>query len=136
MQKNLLLTLFLLFTLIGKAQESQDADQQKTVPGWFKISILYPNGEGKHFDMEYYSKKHMPMVATLFGEKLKDYAIDNGISGRTPNDTVPYLAIGYFYFEKLSYYGEAFGPNAEKILEDIPNYTNIQPVVQISQVVK
>ncbi len=136
MKKNLFLTLFLLFALLCNAQESQDADKQNVMPGWYKISILYPNEEGKHFDMDYYSTKHMPMVAALFGDKLKDYAIDKGLFGRTPNDAVTYLAIGYFYFEQLSDYTEAFGPNAEKIRGDIPNYTNIQPIVQISQVVK
>jgi len=29
---------------------------------------------------------------------------------------------------------KSFGPNAGEILGDIPNYTNIQPIVQISEV--
>ena len=47
-----------------------------------------------------------------------------------------YLAIGYLYFDKLSDYQESFAPHAEKIVNDIPNYTNIQPVVQISEVLQ
>ena len=85
--------------------------------------------------MDYYSQKHMPMVAGLFGESLKKYAIDKGMAGRTPDEPMPYLAVGYFYFNSLADYQNAFGPNAEKILSDIPNYTNIQPVVQISEVI-
>jgi hypothetical protein len=27
-----------------------------------KVSVLYPNSEGKKFDMGYYCSKHMPMV--------------------------------------------------------------------------
>lgn len=84
--------------------------------------------------MSYYAEKHMPMVASLFGEVLKKYAIDRGIAGRTPDDSIPYQAIGYFYFDQLSDYEKAFGPNAETILRDIPNYTDIQPIVQISEV--
>ena len=99
-----------------------------------KVAILYPNGDGKTFDMDYYSNTHMPMVASLFGDSLKLFAIDKGIAGRTPDEPTPYLAIGYFYFDKLSAYRNSFGPNAEKIINDIPNYTNIQPVVQISEV--
>ena len=76
------------------------------------------------------------MVARLFGDKLKNYGIEKGLSGRTPEDEVTYLAIGYFYFEQLSDYKEAFEPNAEKIREDIPKYTNVQPLVQVSQVIK
>jgi len=35
-----------------------------------------------------------------------------------------------------SAYQEVFDPNAEKIISDIPNYTNSQPIVQISEVFK
>ncbi|WP_461443235.1 EthD family reductase [Maribacter sp.] len=136
MKRRFILILFVLFALVSKAQETQNIGSQNGLPGWYKISILYPNGKGKQFDMDYYSKRHMPMVAALFGDKLKGYSIDKGISGRTPNDAVTYLAMGYFYFEQLSDYKEAFGPNVEKIRSDIPNYTNIQPIVQISKIVK
>lgn len=104
--------------------------------GMTKIAIMYPSGEGHTFDMAYYATKHMPMVADLFGEPLRYWSIDKGISGRTPEEPMTYAAIGYFYFDSIQAYGEAFGPNAEKILGDIPNYTNIQPVIQISEVIK
>ncbi|GMN09521.1 EthD family reductase [Croceitalea sp. MTPC9] len=102
--------------------------------GMVKVTILYPNSEGKTFDMDYYSNKHMPMLSDLMGSSLKFLKIDKGIAGRTPNEPIPYLAIGYLYFDKLSDYENSFGPNAEKIVGDIPNYTNIQPIVQISEV--
>ena len=108
----------------------------KAKKGMVKVTILYPNDEGKTFDMDYYSNKHMPMVASLLGDSLKLLEIDKGISGRTPDEPIPYLAIGYLYFDQLSAYQNSFGPNAEKIVGDIPNYTNIQPVVQISEVLK
>ncbi len=101
-----------------------------------KVTILYPNGNGKTFDMDYYSKKHMPMVADLLGDSLKHMNIDRGISGRTPDEPIPYLAIGYLYFDKLSAYQNSFGPNADEIVGDIPNFTNIQPIVQISEVLQ
>ncbi|MEM9001748.1 MAG: EthD family reductase [Bacteroidota bacterium] len=124
------IVLFCSFQLIPSS------DTSKVEKGMVKVAILYPNGEGKTFDMDYYANKHMPMVANLFGDALKLLAIDKGISGRTPDEPMPYLAVGYFYFEKLSDYENSFGPNAEKILSDIPNYTNIQPVVQISEVIQ
>lgn len=116
-------------------QRNTSADA-KTKKGMIKVTILYPNGEGKTFDMDYYSKKHMPMLKTLMGDSLKLLEIDKGISGRTPDEPIPYLAIGYLYFDKLSAYQNSFGPNAEKIVGDIPNYTNIQPIVQISEVLQ
>ncbi len=110
-------------------------DTPKTEKGLVKVAILYPSGDGKTFDMDYYTDKHMPMVADLFGDPLKRYAIDKGVAGRTPEEPLPYVAVGYFYFDTLTDYQNAFSANAEKILSDIPNYTNIQPVVQISEVV-
>lgn len=101
-----------------------------------KVTILYPNEEGKTFDMDYYANKHMPMVAELLGDALKDLEIDKGIGGRTPDEPVPYLAIGYLYFDSLSEYQNAFGPHAAQITGDIPNYTNSQPLIQISEVLQ
>jgi uncharacterized protein (TIGR02118 family) len=100
----------------------------------FKVAILYPNGEGKTFDMDYYENKHMPMVAGFLGKNLKFYEIDKGIAGRTPNDKVPYLAVGYFYVKDVAEYNKAIGPNREAIISDFKNYTNIQPIIQISEV--
>ena len=102
--------------------------------GMFKVAILYPNGEGKTFDMDYYEQKHMPMVAGFLGKNLKFYEIDKGIAGRTPDEEVPFLAIGYFYVYDVAEYNKAIGQNIETIVGDFQNYTNIQPVVQISEI--
>jgi len=102
----------------------------------FKVTILYPNGEGKTFDMDYYESKHMPMVAGFLGKILQFYEVDKGISGRTPNDKVPYLAIGYFYVKDVAEYNKAIGEHRDAVISDFKNYTNIQPVIQISEVRK
>ena len=122
--------------LLSGFQQSTPKDASNEKKGMIKVTILYPNGDGKTFDMDYYSKKHMPMVADVLGDSLKLLAIDKGIGGRTPDEPVPYLAIGYLYFDTLSAYHNSFGPNAEKIVSDIPNYTNIEPVVLISEVIQ
>ena len=117
-------------------QHATATKNEEIKKGMIKVTILYPNGEGKKFDMDYYSTKHMPMIATLLGDSLKLFGIDKGIAGRTPADPIPYLAIGYLYFDNLSAFQNSFRPHAEKIRNDIPNYTNIQPVVQISEVLR
>lgn len=100
----------------------------------FKVAILYPNGEGKTFDMDYYESKHMPMVAGFLGKNLQFYEIDKGIAGRTPNDKVPYLAVGFFYVKDVAEYNKTVAKNIDTIVNDFKNYTNIQPVIQISEV--
>ena len=100
----------------------------------FKVVILYPNGEGKTFNMDYYETKHMPMVAGFLGGNLKYYEIDKGISGKMPNDIVPYLAIGCFYIKDVAEYNKAIGQNRDAIINDFKNYTNILPIIQINEV--
>lgn len=76
----------------------------------------------------------MPMVAGFLGDNLKFYEIDEGIAGRTSNDKVPYLAVGYFYVKDVSEYNKAIGQNREAVIGDIKNYTNIRPIIQISEI--
>lgn len=128
--------LVLIVALLFGFHQKTPAENSQIKKGMIKVTILYPNGEGKKFDMDYYSSKHMPMVASLLGDSLKLFGIDKGIGGRTSTDTIPYLAIGYLYFDRLSAFQKSFGPHAEKIRGDIPNYTDIQPVVQISEVLR
>ena len=110
--------------------------QPKHIPetGMFKVSILYPNGPGKTFDLNYYEKIHMPMVAGFLGKNLKFYEIDKGVAGRAPNEEIPFLVIGYFYCYDPVEYNKAIAQNIDTILNDIKKYTNIQPVVQISEI--
>ena len=128
--------LLLLVGLLFGFQQKTSTDHSEVKKGMIKVTILYPNGEGKKFDMDYYSTKHMPMIATLLGDSLKLFEIDKGIAGRTPNDPIPYLAIGYLYFDRLSAFQNSFKSHAEKIRGDVANYTNIQPILQISEVVR
>ncbi len=121
-----------LMTLIGCKTAQLGNPPIQT--GMFKVTILYPNGEGSTFDMDYYEAKHMPMVASFLGDNLKFYEIDKGISGRTPNDKPPYAAVGYFYIDNIADYGKAIAENRDAVVNDFKNYTNIQPVVQISEI--
>jgi uncharacterized protein (TIGR02118 family) len=125
--------LVILGLLLG-CEQNKPADGTKIKKGMIKVAIFYPNGEGKTFDMDYYSTKHMPMAASLFGESLKAMSIDKGLASGTPDTPVPYLAIGYFFFDTMASFQSAMGPNSPKLRADVPNYTNIQPVIQVSEV--
>ena len=136
MKTNILLSIFATILLFTNCQIKTETTTTNIKKGMIKVTLLYPNGDGKTFDMDYYKNTHMPMVARLLGDSLKMLAIDKGLAGRTPDDAIPNLAVGYLYFDKLSAYQNSFGPNAEQIVNDIPNYTNIQPIVQVSEVVQ
>ncbi len=126
--------LILVFTGLISCKTSQVKNSPIPAEGMFKVEVLYPNGDGKTFDMEYYEKKQMPMVAGFLGKNLRFYEIDKGIAGRTPDDKPPFLAIGYFYITDVAEYGKAIAQNIDAIINDFKNYTNVQPVVQINEI--
>jgi uncharacterized protein (TIGR02118 family) len=42
--------------------------------------------------------------------------------------------MGHLYFDSVADFQSAFGPHAKTIMADIPNYTDIQPTIQVSEV--
>jgi uncharacterized protein (TIGR02118 family) len=97
-----------------------------------KVSVLYPNEEGKKFDMIYYCDKHIPMCQEKLG--CLQVAVEQGLAGGTPGTPAPYIAMGHLYFDSLEALQAAFEQHAAEIMADIPNYTEIAPVMQISEV--
>ena len=102
--------------------------------GMIKLSVLYPNGEGKTFDMDYYLNKHIPLVSRVLGTSLKGATVEKGLGGGSPGSKAPYFAMGNLYFDTMESFQNSFGANAETLVGDIPNFTNGEPVVQISEV--
>jgi uncharacterized protein (TIGR02118 family) len=99
-----------------------------------KVSVFYPNNEGSKFDMHYYCNSHIPMVRQKLGPACKGAAVEQGVAGPTPGSRPAFVAMGHIYFESVEAFQTAFGPHAEAIMADIPNYTDIQPTIQISEV--
>lgn len=99
-----------------------------------KVTVFYPNNSGTTFDMPYYTTRHLPMVQKKCGPACKSIAADLGVAGGEPGSKPAYIAVGYLTFESAEAFQKSFGPHAREILADIPNYTNAQPVIQISEI--
>ena len=128
---------FLLLLLLMGLFNCKPAQPKQTLTseiGLFKVVILYPSGDDKTFDMDYYEKKHMPMVAGFLGKNLRYYEIDKGIAGRTTNDKPPFVTIGYFFINDIAAYNQSIAQNRDTIVNDLKKYTNIQPIIQFSQI--
>lgn len=133
------LLLVTCFTAFGQEKQSRKAKKQTSdvvEKGLIKVSVMYPFAEGKTFDMEYYETKHMPMVASFLGSNLVKYTIEKGLASGIPNQPLPYIAIGTFYVKSLSDYQASIGPNRDAIRADFANYTNIAPIILVSEVVR
>jgi uncharacterized protein (TIGR02118 family) len=141
MKVRLIISTLLLVTSAAAFGQEKQPDPKKHHPdvaekGLVKVSIMYPFAEGNTFNMEYYEMKHMPMVAAFLGSNLVKYTIEKGLASGIPNQPLPYMAIGTFYVKNLKEYQTAIGPNRDAIRADFPNYTNVAPVIFISEVVK
>ena len=120
---------------LPKSHTSRDSLKQRIMKkGMVKVSVLYPNGEGKKFDMDYYCNQHVALVGELLGDAVKGATVEKGLGGGDPDSPATYAAMGNLYFDSMDSFQNSFGPNAEKIMGDLPNFTNIEPVVQISEV--
>ena len=127
--------LFITLGLMFGCQQKKSDNSAKIYKGMIHTATLYPNGEGKTFDMDYYLNKHIPLLKSLVGDSVKFISIDKGLSDNSAESPVPYLAIGHMYFESMSAVQNSMTPAViEKLMADTPNYTNIQAIVQISVV--
>ena len=100
----------------------------------FKASVMYPNEEGVKFDVDYYRTTHMELVH----KHLKPFGlikseVNKGVSGGG-DQPAPYICIGNLYFENLDGYDKGMAEAGPVLRGDIPNFTNVTPVRQISEV--
>ncbi len=99
-----------------------------------KVSVMYPQTAGARFDHDYYRSTHMALLRELVGASCRSIAIDKGLSGggKAP---APYAAMCHLEFDSIESFQTSFGPHAKALMADTPNYTDIVPVMQISDVV-
>jgi uncharacterized protein (TIGR02118 family) len=135
MKSRISLLIIVLILAFG-CQQNKSNNNPLNKKGMIKVTVLYPNGEGKTFDMDYYAKTHMPLMQKLFGSAMKGYSFDKGIASGAPDTPLPFLTIGYLYFDNIAGFQEGMKAHLDEIRADIPKYTNITPITQISEVIE
>ena len=100
-----------------------------------KVSVMYPNSPGVQFDHVYYRDKHLPLIKSRMGDGLKYYTIDKGLAGATPDTAASFVGMCHLICDSVAAYQASFGPHARELTADIANFTNVTPIVQISDMV-
>ena len=101
-----------------------------------RLKVLFPNKPGSKFNWEYYKSTHHPLVEEkLKGNGLLKFEIDKGIGTADPGKPAPYTMIANLSFNTLDEVQAALKMHSESIMADIPNFTDLQPEIQISEVV-
>lgn len=100
-----------------------------------KLSVMYPYSPEARFDHAYYRERHMPMLKELMGEHCRYYTIDKGVSSVAPGSMPAFIAMCHVYSDSLESLMAGLAPHAAALAADIPNFTNVNPVRQVSEVV-
>ncbi|HLF03680.1 MAG TPA: EthD family reductase [Dehalococcoidia bacterium] len=101
-----------------------------------RVSVLYPNQPGKKFDWTYYTGKHIPLLKQRLSSKgLVRVELDKGISAPDPKAPPEFIAAEYLTFNTVDEVHEGFKAVGREVMGDIKNYTDVQPRIQISEVV-
>jgi uncharacterized protein (TIGR02118 family) len=102
-----------------------------------RVTVLYPNKPGGKFDFDYYLNKHMKLVHDKFGPMgLVKTEVEKGLAGGAPGaPPQPYVALGHMMFNSLGDFLKANEAHGKDLGADVPNFTNIEPQFQISEIV-
>jgi uncharacterized protein (TIGR02118 family) len=99
-----------------------------------RVSILYPNTEGSRFDFDYYLNTHMPMTEKLLAPNMRGMVVEQGVAGTTPGSKPAYSAMCHLLFDSVDAFLEVFMPHMATLTGDIPNYTDVEAVIQFNEV--
>ena len=98
------------------------------------LCVLYPYVDGARFDADYYVDKHMPLVRARLGSALKEFRAVRGLSGGEPGSAPTYQFMAMLTFESAEAMGAGLGRHGAELFADVPNFTDIQPIVQVSEI--
>ncbi len=99
-----------------------------------KVSVMYPSAPDAKFDHAYYRDKHMPLLKERMGDYCTHYTIDKGIAG-AGGAAAPFICMGHIFSDSIEAFQAGFGPHAQELAADVVNYTDVKPMMLISEVV-
>ena len=78
----------------------------------------------------------MPLSIKLLSAQsgFKGVSVEHGIGGAVPGSEPAYVAMCHFHFDSIENFLDAFLPNAQVLQGDMPNYTDIEPIIQFNEV--
>lgn len=100
-----------------------------------RLQAFYPNTEDGFFDHDYYVNKHAPVVHELLDPLgLVSFEVSRG-SESMNGDEAPYTCVVTCTFESREAMDNGFsGERKDRLLNDIPNFTDVEPIIQVSEV--
>jgi uncharacterized protein (TIGR02118 family) len=100
-----------------------------------RLTVMYPDAEDAYFDMDYYLNKHIAMVKEVCGDAVKECSVEQGLGGLGPGAPAPYRVIARICLDSVEDLEKYVAPHDPEFIADVPNFTNIIPIIQINEVV-
>ena len=97
-----------------------------------RVNVMYPKQDDGNFDYDYYLNTHMPLVGERWADGLRGMEVYRGLSG-AGGAAETYVTIANLKFDNVEAFQQALEAHAQEIMGDIPNFTNINPVIQIEE---
>jgi uncharacterized protein (TIGR02118 family) len=98
------------------------------------VSVAYPQQSGGTFDFDYYINNHIPMVAGFLPNSLSKTEVRKG--AQSPDGSAPsYVCLANIWIHSTGEFEAALAEHGKEIMGDVPNFTNIEPILQIDEVV-
>jgi len=93
------------------------------------LTILYPNGEGVRWDVDYYRTGHMPLIMRLYGEKaIKRFELRKGDAGMAPDSKPDYIGSVNIYINDQAAFDAAGKEHGPTLVKDVPNFSSVNPI--------
>jgi uncharacterized protein (TIGR02118 family) len=74
------------------------------------------------------------MALQMLGKACKGAAVEQGVAGGAPGTPASYIVIASLTFDSIADFQTASAGCADALAADLPKYTDIQPIVQISEI--
>jgi uncharacterized protein (TIGR02118 family) len=98
------------------------------------VSVIYPKTTTSTFDHTYYMNKHMKLVDRLWGAHgMVSAKVLRGTGSL--GGAAAYELIALLEFPTHEDFLKAAGAHSDEIMEDIPHFTNIRPIIQFNDIV-
>ena len=100
-----------------------------------RLTVMYPDAEDAYFDMDYYLNSHIALGLELCGDAVKECSVEQGLGGGAPGAPAPYRVMARICVDSMEDFAKYVAPHDPEFGADVPNFTNIVPVIQINEVV-
>ncbi|MHA6494894.1 EthD family reductase [Pseudomonas borbori] len=97
------------------------------------VTVLYPNQPDCRFDFAYYRDRHIPMMLELLGDNVLRTELRRGLQA-VDGSAAAYLCLLNTHIRSPEAFAQVMSEHREWVLSDIPNYTDLQPIIQIDEI--